>query len=117
MLPIKRRIKKQSFQEIMKEGVFLHSPSFYIRFLNKTPAEPSNFGFVVPNKVIKTSVGRHLAKRKLTAVVEGLLQSIKPGFQAIVFLKKDIRSLTFLETKTEMVDLFKKGKMLNESKT
>ncbi len=99
----------------MKEGVFLHSPSFYLRFLNKTNEELSNFGFVVPNKFKKTSVGRHLIKRKMTAVVEKVLLTIKPGYQVIIFAKKDVSAIPLSEMKKEITELFKGGKMLNES--
>jgi len=101
----------------MKEGVFLHSLSFYLRFLDKQGDETSLFGFVLPNKVIKTAVGRHLIKRKLTAAVESLLTSINPGFQVVVFVKKNPQPLSLLAIKYEISDLLKKGKMLNESKT
>ena len=120
MLPIKRRVKKESFPKIMKDGVFLHAPNFYLRFLCPTSLElrganlqASRFGFVVPNKVKKTSVGRHLIKRKLTAVVEKVLIGAKSGFSCLFFVKKDITLLSNQEIEKEIIDLLKKAKILS----
>ncbi len=113
MLPIKRRIKKESFPKIMKDGVFLHSPNLYLRFLDRKDESTSLFGFVVPNKVKKTSVGRHLIKRKLTAVVEKVLIGTKSGLSCLFFVKKDINLLPNQEIEKEMIDLLKKAKILS----
>lgn len=124
MLPTNRRVRKESFDKIIKEGIFVHGNSLYLRLLSislikstkssENTILPSRFGFVVPNKVEKTSVGRHLIKRRLTAIVEKLLITIKPGFSVIVFVKKDILPLSFAEVEKEMAELLKKAKMLNE---
>lgn len=108
MLPIKSRVKKDLFPKIMKEGVFLHGNSFYIRFLNRKDSLPSLFSFVVPNKVKKTSVGRHLIKRRMSAVVEKLLITLKPGISAIIFAKKDISRVSFSEIQKELTELLNK---------
>jgi len=117
MLSIKRRVRKQSFVEIMKEGVFLHSPSFYLRFISKNDTSPSLFGFVVPNKVKKTSVGRHLIKRKISSIVEKVLLTVKPGYWVIIFTKKDVSALPLSKIEKEIIELLKEGKMLNEKQT
>ena len=106
----------------MKEGVFVHGTSLYLKLLPPTPtksaktpeevSEPGQFSFVIPNKIKKTSVGRHLIKRRLTAAVEKLLITIKPGFSAIIFVKKDISTLPFTEVEKEVVELLKKAKIL-----
>jgi len=113
MLPIKRRVKKESFAKIMKDGVFLHAPNLYLRFLDKKDNSPSLFGFVVPNKVKKTSVGRHLIKRKLTAMIEKVLIGAKPGPSCLFFVKKDITLLSNQEIEKEIIDLLKKAKILS----
>lgn len=112
MLLIKIRVKKESFAKIMKEGVFVHGTNFYLRFLADRGALPSLFAFVVPNKVKKTSVGRHLIKRRMTAVVESRLDIIKPGLSVIFFAKKDVSSLPYTDVEKEMVELLKKAKVL-----
>jgi len=113
MLPIKRRIKKDSFGKIMKEGVFVHADNFYLRLLDRKDTLPSLFSFIVPAKIKKTSVGRHLIKRKMTAVVEKNLPHIKEGFSCLVFVKKDPSPISFPEIEKEIKNLLIKGKILN----
>lgn len=98
----------------MKEGVFVHETNLYLRYLAPAPLElhrASIFSFVVPNKVKKTSVGRHLIKRRLTAAVEKLLITLKPGLSAVIFAKKDISKLPFAEVEKEVMELLRKAKM------
>lgn len=112
MLPIKRRIKKESFGKIMKEGVFVHEVNFYLKLLDRKDDSPSLFAFVVPVKVKKTSVGRHLIKRRMTAVVENLLITLKNGYSCIVFAKKDVSTLPHEQIEKEVTDLLKKAKVV-----
>lgn len=105
MLPINKRVKKDAFPEIMKKGRFLHRESLYIVSLSRGDALPSRFSFVVPSKVKKTSVGRHLIKRRLTAVIEEVLPNIKSGFSAILYVKKDISGFSYQKIKKEILEL------------
>jgi ribonuclease P protein component len=91
MLPTNRRVKKELFPEIMKKGLFLHGVNFYFKVLERKDDKPSLFSFVVPAKIVKTSVKRHLIKRKMSAVIEGVIKNIKPGYSVLVFLKKNIK--------------------------
>ncbi len=111
MLSTKRRIKKEFFPKIIKEGVFVHGDNFYLRLLDRKDHLPTLFAFVVPLKVKKTSVGRHLIKRKLTSIVEKVLSDIKPGFSIIIFVKKDVSILPNIEKET--TELLVKAQVLN----
>lgn len=105
----------------MKEGVFVHADNFYLRFLDRKDTLPTIFSFVVPNKVQKTSVGRHLVKRRMTAVVEKVILDAKPGFSVIIFArpngvssgraKKDISKVPFEEVEKEIIELLKKARI------
>ena len=119
MLPTNRRLKKESFTKVLKEGVFVHSTNFYLKYSPVTApkdpqktSSPSLFSFVVPNKVKKTSVGRHLIKRRMSAVVEKLLTTIKPGFLAVFFAKKDVSTLPYSAIEQEITELVKKARIL-----
>jgi len=114
MLPIKRRVRKESFEKIIKDGFFIHANYFYLKALNRNDEKPSLFGFVVPNKIKKTSVGRHLIKRKMSAVVEKFLLKVRLGFSCVFFLKKDIFTPSYKEIEKEILELLKKAKILNE---
>jgi ribonuclease P protein component len=114
MLSTNRRIKKDSFNKIIKEGLFLCSNNFNLRLLDRKEDLPTLFAFVVPAKVKKTSVGRHLIKRRISAVVEKLLINLKPSFFVLLFVKKDISSFSSKTINIEIIELFKKAKILNE---
>ena len=113
MLPIKRRIRKESFEKIMREGVFVHSNNLYFKFIDRKDDFISLFGFIVPAKVVKTAVLRHFIKRKMTAVVERVLADIKTGFSCLVFVKKNLLYFSRFEIESEILELLKKAKMLN----
>ena len=112
MLPLKSRVKKDLFPKIMKEGSFLHGGSFYLRLLDRKDSLPAIFAFVVPNKVKKTSVGRHLIKRKMSAVVEKLLITIKSGYSVILLAKKDVFTLSYKEIEKDILELLNKAKLI-----
>jgi ribonuclease P protein component len=116
MLPIKRRINKDSFTKAMKEGVFVHSTNFYLRLLARKDTKPSLFAFIVPAKIRKTSVGRHLIKRKMSAVIEKTLKDIKEGYSCFIFAKKDVSALPYRNIEAEIMSLLKEVKMLNEKR-
>jgi ribonuclease P protein component len=108
MLPINRRVKKELFPEIMKTGIFSHGNSFYIKYLDQKNDKPSLFSFVIPAKIVKTSVKRHKLKRKMTAVVEKHLKTIRNGFWVLVFAKKDVSGASYVEIEKEILDLLSK---------
>ena len=98
----------------MKEGLFFHATNFYLRILDRKDGLPSLFAFVVPNKVKKTSVGRHLIKRGMSSMVEKLLITIKPGFSVIFLAKKDISTLPYIDIEKEIIELLEKARILEQ---
>lgn len=92
----------------MKKGVFLHGNNFYLKVLDRQDDKKSLFSFVVPAKIIKTSVGRHQIKRKMTAVVEKVLNKIKPSLSILMFLKKDVSHLPYSAIEKEILILLSK---------
>lgn len=105
MLPIKRRVKKEFFPEIMKKGLVLSGQHFYLHYLDRKDDKISLFSFVVPSKVKKTSVGRHLVKRKISIVIEKNITKFKPGFSTIIIVKKDPAALIYSQIEKEILDL------------
>lgn len=96
----------------MKDGLFLYSEHFCLRVLAQKSESPTLFAFIVPIKVKKTAVGRHLIKRKMTSVVENVLIRVKKGYYCLFFAKKETSLYT--EIKKEIITLLEKAKMLNE---
>jgi ribonuclease P protein component len=113
MLPIKRRIKKESFKKEMKGAAFLHTEDIYLRLLDRKDNLPSLFSFIIPIKIIKTSVGRHLIKRRLSDIIEKTLTRVKPSYSCFIFLKKDISSLPYIKIKQEILELLTQAGVLN----
>jgi len=113
MLPSNRRVKRDFFPEIIKKGAFLHGKNVYLRYLERKDDKPSLFSFIVPVKVKKTSVGRHLIKRKMSSVVEKHLKKIKPGLNCLFFSKNDLSAQPFSTIEAEILDLLSKIKALN----
>ena len=115
MLPTNRRVKKEAFAQIMKEGLFVSGDNFYLRLLDRQDSQPSLFGFVVPIKVKKTSAGRHFIKRKMSASVETVICQTKSGLSVVFFAKKDPLP-PYIQITTEILALLKKAKVLKEGK-
>ena len=113
MLPIKRRINKETFNLVMKDGVFVSLNGVYLKYTVKKDPSPSLFAFVVPKKVKKTSIGRHLLKRKMTAVVEKVILNIKNGYFIIIFAKEGVCTLPYNEIEKEILNLLKKANLLS----
>jgi len=113
MLPTNRRIKKEAFTKIVKGGVFFHVDNFYLVLLDKKDNSPSCFSFIVSNKVKKTSVGRHLLKRRISRVVEKKLPNLKNGLSGLIYAKKGASILLYSEIESEILKLLKKANLLN----
>ena len=112
MLPTKNRLKKEDFSTILKKGRFLHGQNLYIKYLKSENIDDiSRFSIVVPAKVQKTSVGRHLVKRRVSAAVEKLLKSSKPQYLCAFFVKTKEENGKILGQETE--ELLKKAGILN----
>ncbi len=112
MLPTNRRIKKEFFTKIVKTGFFVHSDNFYLIYLNNNNL-PSCFSFVVSNKVNKTSVGRHLLKRRMSKVVEKVLSKVKIGLSSLIYAKKGASLLLYSDIEKEILKLLNKANLLN----
>ena len=113
MLPTKRRVKKEFFAQIVTTGRTLHGQNFYLKYLDRKDKNPTLFSFVVSSKVRKTSVGRHLLKRKMSAAVETVINEVKPGLFVIFFAKKALSSPPYSEIKKEISALLIKVGALN----
>ncbi|MEA3399561.1 MAG: ribonuclease P protein component [Patescibacteria group bacterium] len=103
MLPKKKRINRNEFKALMKNGQVLTSPFFVFRYINK-----GNFKIacVVPKAVNKKAVKRNKLKRKAYSSL--LNFSVKEG-QGIFFLKKEA---SFMEIKKDIEFLLKKSNFI-----
>lgn len=95
MLPTSNRLKKtKDFGRIYEQGVFVSEKFITFKYA-KNGLKLSRFGIVVSNKISKKAVERNKIKRRLRASVRECLGKVKPGFDIVVMVKKEILEADF----------------------
>lgn len=61
MLPKKKRVTKNTFKTVLKEGSVVYGSFFVFRYIKQ---DFPSYAFVVPKKLVKTAVKRNLLRRK-----------------------------------------------------
>lgn len=100
MLSKRQRITKSLFDTVLKEGKFLNSPSFTLRFIVKKGEVP-RIAFVAPKGILKFASQRNSFRRKGYNV---LPLQIPPIF-GIFFYKKAGITKSTQEIKDEILSL------------
>lgn len=113
MLSKKRRINKNSFKKLFKEGKTAWSRFFTIKILY-TDSNLSKFSVVVPASVEKKAVKRNKFKRRGRSVLIKNKDNIKRGVNIAVFLKKESKELKFDDFERELISLFEKSGLLSK---
>ncbi|MCX6735672.1 MAG: ribonuclease P protein component [Candidatus Parcubacteria bacterium] len=111
MFPKKNRITKTRFDELMKKGRVLHSPSFSLRYSKGLNVLP-RFAFVVSKKVAKNAVDRNLLRRRGFSILRdlGILkqENVWKGFFGTFFYKKEGKEMKIKELKKEIEEILRK---------
>lgn len=103
MLPKRKRVTKDLFSHIMKNGRVLSSPLFTLRYINqKTP----QYAFVAPKTIIKQAVSRNKLRRKGYAVLSQT--KTLPNVLGVFFYKKQANTASFLDIRTDIEALINK---------
>lgn len=102
MLPKKKRITKEAFQTIIKEGKTLSTPLFLFHFIRQNNPQ---YAFVAPKKSFKNGVLRNKWRR----IGYNILRSvpIKSGLGVFIY-KKQVITTKKQEIKDEIVSTLKK---------
>ena len=88
MLNRKYRATRLDIEETIKTGTSILGDFLYTK-MSRKDGEKFGFAIVVSKKNEKTSVGRHLIKRRISSYIEKNLSRINPKFKkTIVFLIK-----------------------------
>lgn len=88
MLSRRYRASKNDIEKAIKMGFTENSDILYAK-ISKNEADKLSFAIIVSKKVEKTSVGRHLIKRRISAAIESMIPKIKPDFKrTVVFFAK-----------------------------
>jgi len=89
MLPKSERLDTKRFDEIIASGRNINAGGFYFKALNN---DSSRFAVVVPKKVLKSAIKRHLLKRKIYRFIKEN-KDIFPASDYILFVNKDILTM------------------------
>ena len=117
MLPVDRRIKKQTLPFIFKQNR-AYSSEFFILRVNfpavvKINANQSRFAVIVANKTIPRAVDRHLVKRRIHQLIQEFKNLKKENLNLIIQIKKSPLNLTMEELKTELELIFNQARIFN----
>ena len=96
MFPKRKRLSREGFRGV-GSSQRISSPHFSIAY----PRHESGYAVVVGKTVDKKSVGRHLVKRRVLAV----LRSLSLPKALVIFAKPSAGKLSFEEIKTELTEL------------
>lgn len=112
MLPKKHRLTQdKDFKRIFKKGKF-----FIVKFINlriiENSLDVSRFGFIISKKNFKKSVDRNKIKRRLRDAIHSRLEKIKPGFDIVIMIRKEIGEKSFKEIDEVMEEILKKTRIL-----
>lgn len=117
MLPVKYRIRKELLPLVFKQNKVFSSPNFSLRVHNRLGLEPNfskqaRLAVVIPNKTIPLSTKRHLAKRRIHAVLEKIWLTTVNNIDIIVQIKEGASKLDFSDLEKELIGLLRTAKVL-----
>ncbi len=101
MMPRVKRLSRESFTETLSESRRKTSIHFSVTF-KKNKAHPNGCAAVVSKKVAKTSVARHLLKRRMLAVARPFCTE---SFSYIVYARALSPMLSFKALSEELSKL------------
>ena len=89
MFQRKYRANKEDIEKAIKNGYNIQGNLVYIK-VSREKKENTTFAVIIPKKIEKTSVGRHLLKRRVSVALEDYIKEKKEGIfkTIIVFPKK-----------------------------
>ena len=87
-----RLLKETKFN---KEG--LYASPFFVLKLAKNEKSFNRFGFVVSKKIDKRATARNRIKRQIRVCIEDNFAKIRPGYDMLFILKKNILGKTTKE--------------------
>jgi len=108
MLPRKYRASRISIEDVIKNGTIVSADFIYAK-ISRGVTKNTNFAVVVPKKTEKTSVGRHLIKRRVNSVIENYIENLPDlGKTIVFFVKKTEKQPSFKDIKSEIYLIFQK---------
>ncbi|PIR58080.1 MAG: ribonuclease P protein component [Parcubacteria group bacterium CG10_big_fil_rev_8_21_14_0_10_38_31] len=113
MLPKKRRVDKNSFKKLFKNGKTIKSEVFTLK-IRYTGNSLNKFSVVVPISVEKMATKRNKLKRRGRSILVKNIDKIKNGIDVAVFIKKEAKDLKFADFNRELTTLLEKSGLLGK---
>lgn len=109
MLNRKYRATRLNIEETIKTGISSFGKFLYAK-ISKKDQEKLGFSIVISKKNEKTSVGRHLIKRKISSYIEENIPKINSNFKktVVILMKKTTEPLDYEEVKKDVEFIFRK---------
>ena len=109
MLKRKYRATRADIEETTKTGITITGKFLYAK-ISRNEAKDMGFAIIVSKRNEKTSVGRHLIKRKISSYIEENISNINPNFKkTVVFLMKKIgEPINYTEMKNDVEFILEK---------
>ena len=96
MLPKKKRVTKELFQTVIKDGKTLSGSFFIFRYIKQ---QNPQYAFVVSKKIAKKAVDRNKLRRQ----GYNALSSYKlKDYLGVFFYKKEVKGVAFKEIKEDI---------------
>lgn len=108
MLSKDRRIPREFFEEVIKQGKNIHSESVYLKYVKKNNNK-SLFSFVISSKISKKATERNLFKRRCRHIIKKTEDKVLNGFICAFFAKKGVTKITFSQLEKEILALINKA--------
>lgn len=112
MLRQSQRLSGNQVTGVMKDGRVFHSPFFILRALDEKKQSQSRLVGVVPVKIGKTSVIRHLVRRRIYEAVRPFMKNIKSGQLIVLFAKAPTLKMKPAQMQQDIEALFVKAGLL-----
>jgi ribonuclease P protein component len=109
MLSRKYRATRPNIEDAIKTGTSIPGVIVYAK-VSRRDVEKAGFAIVISKKNEKTSVGRHLIKRKISSYIEENLNKINSNFKKTIvfFIKKIGDKIDYKEVKKDVQNILKK---------
>jgi len=109
MFSRKNRIPREKLEEIIKQSKSLGGDFFNIKFSENNLDFP-RFSVVVSKKVCKSSVGRHLLKRRTFSVIRASFKAFS-NKDYVFFVKKEALNKDFKTIKASFKSFIEKNSL------
>lgn len=111
MFSKKYRIKSSDINQIFKEKVRSNNSEDFFVKIRENDFENNRFAVIVPKKIYKTSVARHLCKRKIVSALKDIEnknseQKTNQKFNDfVVTVRKDISNLKTSDIESQLAQI------------